>query len=129
MKNISTLLLHLKSFDDNRSQHSKELRCASDRKEYAEIIAKCFTSCAQAILSGHFRVAYTSGGMEQVRKIYPLLNAAVAEEWPPLAHCLAALDAYLDDLTLFLLAEMSDKLALRAGNEAVSPELYAVCHA
>lgn len=58
-----------------------------------------------------------------------LLNAAVAEEWPPLAHCFAALDAYLNDLTLFLLAKMSDKLALRAGNETVSPELYAVCHA
>lgn len=71
MKNLSTLLLHLKSFDDDRSQRLEELRRISDRKEYAEIIAKCFTSCAQAILSGHFRVTYTSGGIEQVRKIYP----------------------------------------------------------
>ena len=58
-----------------------------------------------------------------------LLYAAVAEEWPPLAHCLATFDAYLNDLTLLLFAKVGDKLALRAGNEAVSPELYAVCHA
>lgn len=71
MKNISKFLSHLKSFDDNRCQHSNELRRTFDRKEYAEIIAKCFAPCAQAILSGHFRIVYISGGIEQVRKIYP----------------------------------------------------------
>ena len=57
-----------------------------------------------------------------------LFDAAVAQEWPPLAHGLAPFEAYLNDLTLLLFVQVGNELALRASDEAMPPELYAVCH-
>ena len=77
MKNLDIFLAHLREFEKNRQRHKddleriKDLDQASGRKEYAEIIADCFIPCAQAILSGHFRVVNNIDGNELARLIYP----------------------------------------------------------
>ena len=57
-----------------------------------------------------------------------VLDAAVAEEWPPAAHILAVLqvDIYHQAL-FFLIAGTVVELALRTGNETAAPELDSAC--
>ena len=57
-----------------------------------------------------------------------VLDAAVAEEWPPAAHILAVLqvDIYHQAL-FFLIAGAVVELALRTGYETAAPELNASC--
>ena len=71
MKNSAQLLSHLRMFEDCRLSREEDLKNASTREEYAEIIAGCFTRCAKAILAGHFRVVNEVEGLEIVREIYP----------------------------------------------------------
>ena len=71
MKNSAKLLSHLSMFETNRLLRKDDLRHAATREEYAEIIADCFTPCAQAILAGHFRVVNKEEGKEIARVIYP----------------------------------------------------------
>ena len=81
MKNWETLKKHLEKFEwgeDGRQKMSakldaikkgKTLNTDEGRKEYSDVIGKCFLPCAQAILAGHFCVKNNEG--EVVRKIYP----------------------------------------------------------
>lgn len=74
MKNSAKLLSHLRKFEEDRQSKEAKLKLATSREDYAEIIADCFTRCAQAILAGHFRVINNVDGVEGkkiVREIYP----------------------------------------------------------
>ena len=52
------------------------------------------------------------------------LDAAVAEEGPPAAHLFAAREVDVDELQAVGLVAFGQKLALRAANETMAPELY-----
>ena len=69
MKNSAKLLSHLRMFEGNRQGRKADLKKATSRKEYAEVIADCFIPCAQAIFAGHFCVKNDDGKV--IRKIYP----------------------------------------------------------
>ena len=71
MKNSAKLLSHLRMFEGNRQEREADLKKATSREEYAEVIADCFTPCAQAILAGYFKVVNTAEGDELIREIHP----------------------------------------------------------
>lgn len=57
-----------------------------------------------------------------------VLDATVAEEWPPAAHILTVLDVdFCHDAFFFIVAGTVKKLALRTGNETAAPELDSAC--
>ena len=71
MKNSAKLLSHLRMFEENRQAREADLKKATSRENYAEVIADCFTPCAQAILAGYFKVVNTAEGNELIREIHP----------------------------------------------------------
>ena len=83
MKNWETLKKHLEKFElgeDGRQKMSakldaikkgKTLNTDEGRKEYSDVIAKCFIPCAKKILAGYFKVTNDVGGKILVRKIQP----------------------------------------------------------
>lgn len=71
MKNSAKLLSHLRKFEKDRQSREDDLKLATTREDYAEIIADCFTRCAQAILAGHFLVVNKVEGKKLAREIYP----------------------------------------------------------
>ena len=67
MKGFDVLKAHLQSFETERKKVVFPL--TTERKDYADIIAGCFTPCARAILSGDFVVFDVDG--KAVREIFP----------------------------------------------------------
>ncbi len=60
--------------------------------------------------------------MNRLVDISVVLDATVAEEWPPAAHILTVLDVdFCHDAFFFIVAGTVKKLALRTGNETAAP--------
>ena len=57
-----------------------------------------------------------------------MVDAAVAQKGPPVAHLLAALHVYVDDLQVFgIVRSAVDEFTLGTGDKAAAPELDAMC--